>query len=171
MKNKRSIAVLRAAVLLTVSVAAFVGGRLLIRQLNPMDNQTFIIAEELPQSAPIIFGLFVRREDNSIFLGTGGISVDSGANGEPIASYNGPVIEILVNTRTNLYREIPPLITFDEIHQQVAEGRIDELNETTRLTIWGRKTGDRIIAEALLYSSALSFYSDGRRPQPRLSSP
>lgn len=171
MKNKRSIIVLGTAVLLTVSVAAFVGGRLLNRQLNPMDNRPFIIAEELPQSAPIIFGLFVRREDNSIFIGTGGISVDAGADGEPVASYNGPVIEIIVNTRTNLYREIPPLIRLDEIHQQVVEGEMDELNETTRLTIWGRKTGDRIIAEALLYSSALSFYSDGRLPQPRLSSP
>jgi hypothetical protein len=99
MRNKRSIIVLGTAVLLTVSVEAFVGGRLLTRQLNPLDNRPFIIAEELPQSAPIIFGLFVRRADNSIFIGTGGISVDAGANGEPVASYNGPVIEIIVNTR------------------------------------------------------------------------
>ena len=157
--------------ILVVSAAAFIGGRLLNRQLNPRENQTFIAAEELPQSPPDTFGLFVRQEDNSIFLGTGGISVDSGANGEPMATYDGPVIEIVTTTRTKLFREIPPLLMFDEIHQKVVQGKTDELNETMRLTIWGRKTADRLIADVLLYSSALSFYRDGRIPQPRLGPP
>jgi hypothetical protein len=169
--QKKKIIFIMGALILIVGSAAFNGGRLLNRQLNPEENQTFLPAEELPQSPPEVFGLFVRQEDNSIFLGTGGISVDSGANGEPVITYDGPVLEVVITTRTKLFREIPPLVSLDEIHQKVVEGKINELNETMRLTIWGRKTADRRIADILLYSSALSFYSDGRLPQPRLGHP
>jgi hypothetical protein len=170
MQRKKLIFILGILVLV-VGVAAFIGGRLFNRQLNPEENQTFIPAEQLPQTPPEVFGLFVRQEDNSLFLGTGGISVDSGANGEAVVTYDGPVLEVVITTRTKLFREIPPLLSLDEIHQKVVEGKINELNETMRLTIWGRKTADRLIADVLLYSSALSFYSDGRVPQPRLSPP
>jgi hypothetical protein len=168
-------------VLVVLVAAAFVGGQLLNRRSNPQvagpgamfnvkgeggaaageEIQSFevnvIPAEELPEAQPDAVGIFVRREDNSIFIGTGkltmGMTSESGAS--PSASYDGPVVEVVVNTQTVVYKEVTALSgppTGEEIQQEVVEGTIEDLGDTSTIVVWGRKVGDRIIADVLLYS-------------------
>jgi hypothetical protein len=39
-----------------------------------------------------------------------------------------------------------------KIQQVVEEGSLDEAGQASLITVWGKKTGDRFIAEVLVYS-------------------
>ena len=118
-------------------------------------------AEELPTTQPATSGLFTRREDNSIFLGTGNMSVSvmAGPNGgdaaELSASYDGPVVEVVITKETLLYRDAtqPDMENPSAaVKQEVEPGTLEDLNSQSMVTVWGQKTGDRIVAEVILYS-------------------
>ena len=168
--------------------AAFVGGQLLNRQANPQAGGpggpngpglfvsggeggnaegNFVElkvtpAEELPTRQPDAGGVFVRREDNSIFIGTGQITMMVEAEGGSSTSYDSPVVEVVVNGDSLVYKEVsnlpgPPSEgeTEQVIQQEVAEGTIEEIGENSSLIVWGRKVGDRIIADVLVYSEGM----------------
>ncbi len=116
-------------------------------------------ASEIPAGQPDEVGLFVRREDNSIFIGTGqvmiGISSEPGS--EPSAEYDGPVVEVVVGAETLVYKDVtdmpagPP--EGDVVLQQVvAPGTVEEIGEMSSILVWGRKVGDRLIADILVYT-------------------
>lgn len=117
-----------------------------------------IPAEELPKTQPDATGLFVRAEDNSIFIGTGKMTMSMSEGGAPTSSFDGPVVEVVVNGDTTIYKEVTDLPdpaagqVLDSIQQKVAPGKIEDLGENSNLIVWGRKVGDRIIADILLYS-------------------
>lgn len=127
-----------------------------------------IRAKELPNLPPDANGIFVRREDNSIFVGTGNIGVkiikkEDGSAGQPDAetSYDGPVVEVVIDKNTKVYKDVTNQDFSDapsgsmKLQQKVAEGSIDEIGENSSLTVWGKKTGDRVIAEVLVYSEPM----------------
>lgn len=164
-----------------LATAAFVGGKLMngaqIR-LGPGGGLTFSggnhsgptsfspkiePAAGLPQKPADASGIFDHRQDNSIFVGTGKVQVvvqpgPSGSVGS--ATHNGPTVEVVVTTRTVVYRDT----TMDQFNgkafpngsptiQQVLEpGTLDELGSGSLVTAWGKKTGDRIIADVLVYT-------------------
>ena len=39
-----------------------------------------------------------------------------------------------------------------KIQQALEEGSLDDVGQSSMLTVWGKKTGDRFIAEVLVYS-------------------
>ena len=145
--------------------AAFVGGQLFNRQVNPLDGAvgildehsfqsievTVIPAEELPTTQADEFGVFVRREDNSIFIEIRNDPKNSTSGGESPA---GPVVEVVVANETAIYQEVLVGRPDDagEIQQEVTEQTIEDIGDTSFIWVWGRKAGDRIIADVLLYS-------------------
>ena len=70
-------------------------------------------------------------------------------------SLKGPKVEVVVTNETMVYRETtqPPSGQNETIQQTVAEGTLDDLNSDSMIRVWGRKSGDRIIADVLFYSS------------------
>jgi hypothetical protein len=165
---------------LVLASAAFVGGRLSNAQKQPpggpgkfvMINdsgpggspQTVELkieeAPELPGTSPDIVGVFARREDKSLFVGTGNVrfAVKAEAGGAPqtSASYDGPVVEIVVTHETQVYKDVtemrfdnPP--TDGKIKQVVEPGSIEDLGSNNFVRAWGEKQGDRFIASILVY--------------------
>jgi hypothetical protein len=128
-------------------------------------------AEELPKTPPDVAGAFVRREDNSLFVGTGDLQIayssgqGSGA-AEIDTSYNGPVVEVVVTGETLVYLD-NSLSSLDEppegdvFQQKVTPGSIDEIGENSAITAWGRKVGDRLIAEVVVYSTPVFMSRPG----------
>ena len=122
-------------------------------------------AADLPQTPAAAKGLFVRREDRSIFIGTGQVKmmVKPGQNGQPSTAshYSGPVVEVVVNQNTTIYRDttqMPDNATGDvTVQQTVGPGSIEEIGENSMLQVWGKKTGDRIVADVLVYSQPRVF--------------
>lgn len=161
--------------------AAFVGAQLLSGQGLPVQassgglkmaigqgakpGQMFSLniepAKELPQTPADAQGLFDHRKDNSIFVGTGQVRMmaqkDASGNVTTSASHDGPTVEVVVTLQTIVYRDVtmkqfngPP--PSGKIQQVIEPGTLDEVGQDSLLTTWGKKTGDRIIADVFVYS-------------------
>jgi hypothetical protein len=179
MQNKKLYFGLGLAILL-IGIAAFIAGRLINGNVGnvalggPNVGRVSISlnditpAPELPGTKADITGLFVERKDNTIVVqansfgsGVGGVSGDSAMD-----ENSGIRVEIVVTVQTAIYRDVTqfPAPVNGEIHnvQQAAEeGTLDDLNSQTFITAWGRRSGDRIVANVLFYSNPESIKKPG----------
>jgi hypothetical protein len=155
---------LGVALVLVLGAAAFLGGRYL--QNSPSSSsggRELIPAPELPTAEPNITGLFVRRQNNSFFVGTGNItgSKKAGPNGAPeiTLGYDGPVLEVVVTTNTKIYSDVTAQNNQNRprdnnpIQQIVVPGNLNEIDHNTIVNAWGNKSGDRLIADVLVYNN------------------
>lgn len=168
MQNKRLIVVLGILVLL-VGAAAFIGGRFLNQGLGSAGSITVTIvpAMELPTTSPEVTGPFIERQDNAVIVeskslqaGGGGALPAPGARREA-----GPLVEVLVTSQTVIYRETTHLSEplseeTQTIQQTVEETTLDDLNSESMVMVWGRRSGDRIVAEVLMYSQIAMIKSN-----------
>jgi hypothetical protein len=183
--QKKKYIVIIGVLVLVVGAAAFTAGRLLNRGSNPLGLLGFggkrgvmeisinlIPAKELPRTPPDVISLFAERKDNTIVVqptslktGGQGVVVRKGQDGSVSPSSNmntGPKVEVIITNETMVYRDTtqPSQAPSGEdvtIRQTVEESTLDELNSQSEVTVWGRKSGDRIIAEVLLYSNPVLF--------------
>jgi hypothetical protein len=175
MRNKK-LYIIFGVVILLIGIAAFVAGRMLNGKVGivglggPNGGRVSISldditpAPELPDTKADTTGMFVERKDNTIVLqavsfgsGVGGVSGDS-----PLDENSGIRVEIVVTGETMIYKDVTqfPAPVNGEIHnvQQAAEeGTLEDLNSQTFVTVWGRRSGDRIIADTLFYSNPQSI--------------
>ena len=125
---------------------------------------TFADPPELPGEPPDVLGLFLRRQDNSLVLGTGAIEVNvEVVNGDASLSANndGPEVEVVVTGETVIYEDITesPIIGPEEaekgemvVQREVKQvDNLDNLDENMVVRVWGEKRGDRVIATLLVY--------------------
>lgn len=132
-------------------------------------EQTFALditpAEELPKTEPESRGLFVERKDNSIFIGTGDVKVMVSAgqgDEEPVvdADYSGDKVEVVISNDTIIYRdatELDPENPGATVQQVVELSTIDDISPQSSISVWGRKAGDRIIADVIVFHSPFVF--------------
>ena len=186
MQNKKLIVGLGILIVL-VGAAAFIGGRMLNGKVGPLGlgmpmggGETMSIAvqitpaPELPTTEPETMGQFVERKDNSIFVsvismdaGGKGVVLESGGGGDGETSVSGPQAdgpkkEVVITSETTIYLENtdfgePKPGENQVIQQTVTEGSLDDLTSQSFVTVWGRKSGDRIIAETLFISNPVMF--------------
>ena len=134
-------------------------------------------AAELPTTQPEVIGLFAERKDKTIVVQSvsmdagkgGGFVVQSGGGeGEAVAGSpldnSGPKVEVVITGETMIYLEntqppsAPPTSGETQVLQQtVKEGSLDDLTSQSFVTVWGRKSGDRIIADVLFISNPVMF--------------
>ena len=188
MQNKRTILVMGILVLM-VGAAAFVGGRMLNNQVNPLGlfglggkgvmsiRVDIIPADELPKTQPAVMGPFLERKDKTIFVQS--ISLKAGGKGVVVAQGggdvvagspsddSGPKVEIVITNETTIYRdttqpgEPPSTGESQTIQQTVEKAALDDLSSQSMVTVWGRKSGERIIADVLLCSNPIFFKRKG----------
>jgi hypothetical protein len=183
-RSRRGLVIGAGLVMVLLMAAAFVGGRLLKGgpgapgiglpggavfngEGGGMVSMEIRMepAPELPDAKPDASGMFLRRQDNSFFIGTGSMgvafSISSDSGEKPAvasAPHDGPEVEVVVNNTTVVYKDDsfndgPP--EDGVIQQKVSPGSIEEIGENSALTVWGRKVGDRLIADVLLYSEPM----------------
>lgn len=174
MQNKKLYITL-AVLVVVIAAAAFVGGQLLTGGVNPLGrfsiggntmvirNSEIIPAPELPKTRPDTQGFLVERKDNTVILQTVSMDIGGGgmvaSEGGPITSQsgeNGPQVEVVFTNNTIIYRdatEYPTPFTGEKVvvQQEVEKVTLDDLVSDTMLMVWGRKNGDRIIADVILY--------------------
>jgi hypothetical protein len=191
MQSKKLIIILVGIVLLTGAAAFLAGRLLnqQVGPAGPggppgSNGGSFAVqlipAEELPKTEPAVTGSFVERKDNTIVVasapletGGGGVVVDSqsseGGDGESLTSKEmpiGPKVEVVVTSETVLYRDTTDFSNSQPsgnttVQETVGEGTLDDLNTDSMVRVWGRKSGDRIIAEVLFYSRPVVITSPG----------
>lgn len=132
-------------------------------------------APEIPASEPDVAGLYLRRQDNSVFLGTGEIEMmvqkDAGGKTAANAKHSGPDVEVVVNRDTKIYLDKTPITQKDleegkELQQVIEpvaslDDLVKDLNTTDSLLAWGQKVGDRLIARTLLHRPPLMLGGPG----------
>lgn len=150
-----------------LAIATFVAGKYLNAGVGPVTDEDgngseLKLADELPQTEPETSRIVLERNDNIILVGPASqirIMVPKpGSGGDPImdVDYTGDKVEVVVSNDTIIYRDTT---TFDrenapEIVQQTVElSTIDDIAPQTVITVWGRKAGDRIIADVIEFSS------------------
>jgi len=178
---KRRTMVISGIVVLALLLvgAAFVGGQLLsghgLGALSPSGLISALSgggssgqfhydikpAAALPQTPADVQGLFDHRQDNSVFVGTGKESVTvkpgPGGNQQTASTHDGPTVEVVVTPQTLIYNDVtfkqystlPP--SGQTIQQVLAAGSLDDIGQATLVTVWGKQTGDRVIADVLVY--------------------
>ena len=120
-------------------------------------------APELPATAADSTGVFVRRENNSYFIGTGNIRVMVSADqngGAPLTdfSYDGPVVEVVITRDTQFFQDVTEH-NFETAQngelkvQQVlaATDSLDDVDDNTAIQVWGERRGERLIASIVVY--------------------
>jgi hypothetical protein len=121
-------------------------------------------APELPDRPSEASGVFLRRQDDSIFVGTGGIELDVEIKdgSEPVISLSsdGPEVEVVVTRDTVIYSDetdihggSAPQESGEKTIQQVIKlaDSLDKVGPNTELQVWGERRGDRVVAEVLVY--------------------
>lgn len=148
------------------------GGKNMVAVGGPGEKQIFELnvkpAAELPATKPETAGMFVERKDNSIFVGTGNVSVmvkaQPGEEPEVDSSFSGPKVEVVASADTVIYKdttELDPENPGAEVQQTLELSTIDEITEQSQITVWGRKAGDRVIADIIVFSSPFKIKASG----------
>jgi hypothetical protein len=173
--------ILGFVLVLALAAAAFLGGRYLqngpgaigggmflssngsgSQAVQHIFNKNDIIpAPQLPQTAADVTGVFLRRQNNSFFIGTGHVALQvkgNGPNGKAQvgSSYDGPVVEVVTTPDTKIYKDVTDLDNAPsntKVQQKVVRGSPNEIGQTSMIDAWGKKTGDRLVANVLLYNN------------------
>ena len=149
-----------------LACAAFVAGQLINHPSAESDSMLGSLsigakrAAELPAREPDAVGIVVRREDNTLFIGTNIVKFDtvrdvSGKITDRRIAYDGPVLEVVVTHDTMIYRDATEIDRYagtNQIQQVVKPGQLDEISVNAALQVWGERQGDRLIARVLVYS-------------------
>jgi hypothetical protein len=171
MQNKKFY-ILFGFVIILVGAAAFIGGMMLNGKIGPIgwgsvnpERVSISIndvtpAPELPVTQADVTGTFMEMKDNTITVQavTFGMGVGGVANNSPMDENSGVKVEVVVTGETKIYKDVTqiPEPVNGEIHsvQQAAdEGTLDDLDSDSFITVWGRRSGERIIADVLFYSN------------------
>jgi len=153
MQNKKIYIILGVVVFL-VGISAFIAGKL-INGGSLMEDQVSHVtpAPEIPRTVPEVSGWLVERKDNTVILQS--VSFDAGSgwalgdSDESMDTTSGPKVEVVITGETIVYRTDYEF-TQSSVQQTVEEALLDDLNSQMMITVWGRKDGDRIIADLLL---------------------
>lgn len=119
-------------------------------------------AADMPAAPVDVAGVFVRREDDSVFVGTGIVMVSLGsANGNsslPEASYDGSLAEVVTTHETRIYQDdtlqgLGGGAPSGPINQVLKSGSLDRIGRVSMVSAWGEKRGDRLVADVLVYAN------------------
>jgi len=163
-----------AAILLLLAGAAFAGAR----QLSGAGGDIFVPessvgilekiaisvetvpAAEMPDLPADVAGVFVRREDSNLFLGTGNTSgLMTGGAWE--LHHNGPTVEVVTNDGTRIFQDHTLLqlggaAPSGPVKQILRLGDLHEIGPNSTVSTWGEKRGDRFVAEIIIYTNQLA---------------
>ena len=170
MLNKKLIPIL-SVLIIFVGVAAFFAGRLLNRgdRVSGLfgggvegDGISILPASELPAAPAEAEGVFVERKDQIIII-EADREDQSGAAGSPVGMGGGKREEVVITNETLIYHDTteppdraPSGADSRVLQQTVEEGKLDDLYPSSSLVmVWGRRNGDRVVADVLVYSDLI----------------
>jgi hypothetical protein len=137
-------------------------------------------APELPTTVPALTGMLMKIDGTTLTVqeGAPGVSFGQGNGGTPRpratsdgtprprpTQLAGPQVQVTVNGDTQFYQDVtfasldgqPPSGT---IQQKVEKSSLSALADNERVTVWGDKNGDQIVAKVIVFSQFR-----GGRPQ------
>ena len=119
-------------------------------------------AEEMPDTSPDIGGLFVRREGNSLYVGTGNVSAtlvegDQGRASRWHVRHDGPVAEVIVTPDTLIYRD-DTMRQFEDgppsgpVQQTLSRSTLEKIDKDSVVSVWIEIHDGRMVAKVIVFS-------------------
>jgi hypothetical protein len=164
--------IMGVGLVVVLAAATFVAAKYMKGGIGNLTNGeehagNLIQSDELPKTEPQTMGVFVERKDNSIIVAPADsiqIMVPGpGQEGqEPVmeADYVGNKVEVVVSNDTIIYRDVTPMERENankEVQQILELSTIDVISPQSAITVWGRKAGDRILADVIMFLSPFAF--------------
>jgi len=162
--------------LILLSVSAFVAGSLIENTTDDVESSTTTRrsaegqfttsinldvqpASELPDTSPDVTGVLIKNQDDVLFIGTGNARISMDAEDQMTPIYDGPEIEVVTTEDTSIYEDRTFLLADEDLlqaggsFQQILEqvGSTENIDLYTFVQVWGRRSGDRIVATVLVY--------------------
>jgi hypothetical protein len=124
---------------------------------------------DLPDRESETSGVFLRRVDNSVFLGTGAIElnvqIEQAADGSVVPSVslssNGPEVEVVITRDTVLYQDVTKIPGQGGVPGKAGDTTViqkvklidtlDDLKGNAELQVWGTRRADRVVADILVF--------------------
>lgn len=145
---------------------AYVAGRYLTGEVNPMnmlqfangDRMTSIEMEgskDLPQKRALVMGSYTGRADNIIHVKEISVSMVNGVGYAGGDDANSVLHDVLVTKNTQIFKDITDYSTAGQgVMQQVVEpSDLEQMGEDAFVQVWGRKSGDRVIADTICFNN------------------
>jgi hypothetical protein len=146
---------------------AYVAGRYLTGEVNPLNMlqsasgdlvMTSIQMEpskDLPQERDIAAGTYSGRADNIIHVKEIAVSVVNGVGYAGGDDANSVMHDVLVTKETKIFQDVTDYSTAGQgVTQQVVEpSDLEEMSEDAFVQVWGRNSGDRVIADTICFSN------------------
>jgi len=115
-------------------------------------------AEEMPDDPPDVGGLFVRRDGNTLFVGTGNMSGNRMNDGTWHFQHDGPVVQVVTTRDTLVYRDdtlqqLGGVAPSGPIQQLLQPGSLAELGINSTVKAWGERRDDRLVAQVVVFSN------------------
>jgi signal transduction histidine kinase len=103
-------------------------------------------------------GLFVRRDGNTLFVGTGNMSGNRMSDGTWHFQHDGPVVQVVTTRDTLVYRDdtlqqLGGVAPSGPIQQLLQPGSLAELGINSTVKAWGERRDDRMVAEVVVFSN------------------
>lgn len=163
---KKKIVWISLAVVVLIAIA-YVAGRYLTGEVNPLNMlqsaggdmvMTTIQMEgskDLPQVRSIVAGTYSSRADNIIHVKENEVSVVDGVGYAGGDDANSVTHDVLVTKDTTIFKDVTDYSTAGlGVTQQVVEpSDLEEMGEDAFVQVWGRKSGDRVIADTICFSN------------------
>ncbi len=136
-------------------------------------------ATEIPNTPPDVQGIYRKRQDNSVFIGTGNVMLSmppmnasgGSAGGEMTATNDGPEVEVVVTRKTQIFKDTTSITmaaieSGKEIQQTIElvdslDALVEVLGKADSLSVWGTRNGDRYVATLILYRPPVLISASG----------
>ena len=124
---------------------------------------------DLPDTESEASGVFLRRVDNSVFVGTGSIElnvqIEQAADGSIVPSVSlssdGPEVELVITRDTVLYKDVTKIPGQGGVPRKAGDTTViqqielvdtlDGLGGNAELQVWGTRRADRVVADIIVY--------------------
>jgi hypothetical protein len=112
-------------------------------------------AAELPAARADLLGVFTQRQDKSVIVATTiqEYSKEEFPDGTKKLThiFSGPYTEIVTTKDTIIYEDVTNSYPSPHTQQYVEESTLDGLGPEALVTAWGRRQGDRLLADVLVF--------------------
>lgn len=146
---------------------AYVGGRYLTGEVNPLNMLQFASgnavmtsiemegSKDLPQEKALVVGTYTGRADNIIHVKEIAVNMVGGVGYSDGNDANAVTHDVLVTRETKVFQDITDYsIAGQGVIQQVVESAdLEAMGDDAFMQVWGRKSGDRVIADVVCFSN------------------
>ncbi len=183
-KPRRILAIVLGSIVVVVILAgaAFIAGRLIAPPASAQNQSGglnlrlggpggqnrvsihVIRSKELPSTPPTVVGIVIDRQDQILSVGTGNVDISAISQGpgqQPTvqASYNGPVVQVVITHDTKIYRDVTPTdpqtVAQEQgnVQQVLEAGSLADIGKNVGIQVWGIQRGDRVTADIIVYQA------------------